>query len=93
MLTVTIILFAGILSGFFVKKLIDTGSLPDKVVTALIVFLLFVMGYSIGSNRIMAIRLITAGKNALLISLATVIVSIVISFPVYRYFFRDEDEA
>ena len=92
MLIVTSILIGGILSGFFLKKRIDTRSAPDKIMTALVVILLFLMGYFLGSDKLLVKKLIIAGRNALLISIGSVLGSVLLSFPVYYFLFRDENE-
>lgn len=93
MIVVTSILVAGILSGLLARRFINTGKVPDKIMTLLVILLLFLMGYSIGSKKYLLEKLFKEGRNALLISVATVLGSILTSYPLYRYMSRKKDEA
>lgn len=81
------IMLAGVLIGRLLK---DRKGLEwvSKGTMVTIVLLLFVMGIEIGSNHEVVANILSLGKDALLISLAATLGSILAATGVYYLFFR-----
>ncbi|MGN1221549.1 MAG: LysO family transporter [Candidatus Cryptobacteroides sp.] len=81
------IMLAGILIGWLLRnrKGLEWVSKGTMVT---IVLLLFVMGIEIGSNRDVMSNILTLGGDALLISLAATLGSVLAASAVYYFFFR-----
>jgi len=89
MLPVLILLAAGILFGRLFRNNLSGIKLIDRITTASIYLLLFLMGISIGTNKEIVSNLSNLGITALIITAFSLAGSILLSILVYRLFFRN----
>ncbi len=85
------IMIFGIVAGYFLRRVPNINFI-GKLITAFIFLLLFTLGLSVGGNSIIIDNLSAIGWQALIITLAAVIGSILAAWLVYEKFFRKEDE-
>ena len=89
MWTVLIIMTAGFLVGYFIRKMPKITRLNDKLVMAAVFALLFLMGVAIGGDPEMIYQLHFLGIKALFIAVTGIIFSVLISIFVYHRFFKN----
>lgn len=77
----------GILLGSLIQKTALTKYV-SKTLTAVIYALLFILGVQVGGDNLIMSSLHTLGLQALLISLAATLGSVLCAFFVYRKFFK-----
>ena len=87
--SVILFLFLGGVLGYFVREKKSILKHLDKTTFWSVLSLLFLLGFSVGRNPVIIKNLHNLGLQALILSVAAVIGSAVISFVVYRFFFRD----
>lgn len=87
MLTVVAIMACGMLVGYLLKRQVQIISISEKLSSWAIYLLLFLLGISIGTNEQIITNLHTLGAKALIITIAAVLGSITLSWPVYHFFF------
>ncbi len=90
MLTVLILMTAGIAIGMFVNKLPRLIKTADKLISYAIYLLLFLLGISVGLNKRIIENLDTIGLRALLITLGSVAGSVLVAWVLYRFLFQTE---
>ena len=83
MFTIIFIMFSGMLAGYLLRRLLF-GRL-GRVITALIWMLLFLLGLEVGSNERIVSGLATLGLEALLITLAGTLGSVMAAWGLWRY--------
>ncbi len=91
MFTVVIIMFLGMCVGFFLRKKTKTKTFIEKLTTAVIFILLFVLGMAIGSNKNIMHSLQTLGTQALIISFGAIAGSVLLAWLVYLILFKKRD--
>ncbi len=92
MLTVIIIMTAGMVLGYFLrsrKKILRTS---NKLTLWVIFILLFFMGISVGGNNQVMLNLDTIGIRGLQLALVTVIGSVLLSWVVYQFAFKKKND-
>ena len=89
MLIILVLLAAGIFFGRMIRNNTYGLKLIDRITTASIYLLLFLMGISIGSNKEIVSNLSKLGITALIITAFSLAGSILLSILVYRVFFRN----
>ena len=87
MFTIIFIMFTGMLAGYLLRRLLF-GRL-GRVITALIWMLLFLLGLEVGSNERIVSGLATLGLEALLITLAGTLGSVMAAWGLWRYTQRE----
>ncbi len=87
MTEILIIMSAGMLSGFFIRGRQRIIFIVEKTSGFSIYILLFLLGLSVGSNKILISGFGRIGVNAIAISLASVVGSILLSFILYKLLF------
>ncbi|OPX28519.1 MAG: hypothetical protein B1H06_03125 [Candidatus Cloacimonas sp. 4484_143] len=92
MIVVLLFLTAGIISGYFLKDHTNIIKISDKLLSWSIYLLLFLLGISVGSNQEIISNFDKIGFQAIILSIAGVIGSIVIAFFVYKFFFLPKNE-
>jgi len=92
MIVVLLFLTAGIISGYFLKDHTNFIKISDKLLSWSIYLLLFLLGISVGSNQEIISNFDKIGFQAIILSIAGVIGSIVIAFFVYKFFFLPKNE-
>ncbi len=83
-------MFAGILIGYLLRNR-KIEPVIDFLTTIAIYGLLFFIGISVGANETIVKNLDKIGLNALILCLAAVVGSILVSFGVYKIFFEDKN--
>ncbi len=87
--SVILFLFLGALLGYFIREKKNILRHLDKVTFCSVLALLFLLGSSVGRNPVIIMNLHNLGIQALILSVAAVAGSAVISLAVYRLFFKD----
>ena len=90
MFTVVIIMAAGMLTGFLLRKRKKLISSSEKLVMWAIYLLLFLLGVAIGVNDQILERFAELGFQALAITLGGIAGSIFMGWIVFSVFFRDK---
>ncbi|MGL5705030.1 MAG: LysO family transporter [Tannerellaceae bacterium] len=90
MLTVISCMVIGILTGYALRKRHIAG-LVGKMISVAIVGLLFFLGISVGTNKDIMNNLSTIGVNAMLISFAATMGSVLVSWLVYTIWFKNKE--
>ena len=89
-----ITIFISLLLGFFIgyKKCLSEKMilLNSKLQTVFLLFLIFVMGMSIGMDKSILTQLPILGGTALIFAVATCIGSVIIVYMISRIFFKEE---
>ena len=90
MLTVISCMMIGILTGYMLRKR-NIAGLVGKMISVAIVVLLFFLGISVGTNKDIINNLSTIGVNAVLISFAATMGSVLVSWLVYTIWFKNKE--
>lgn len=81
------IMIAGIVAGYFLRR-IPNISFIGKLITVFIFLLLLFLGISVGKDEHIISNLSTIGVQALVITLGAIVGSVMLSWIVYKRFFR-----
>ena len=94
MLTVILIMGSGMLIGIAIKTFFHQQEKFFKVVDAILPFavwlLLFLLGISVGSNKVVVQNLGSLGLEALCVAVAAIVFSVSLAMIVFRLFFKNE---
>jgi uncharacterized membrane protein YbjE (DUF340 family) len=90
MWTVLIIMTAGFIVGYFLRKQSELVKINDRLVMLAVFALLFLMGVAIGGSPQMISQLHFLGVKALIIAVTGIIFSVLIAIFVYHYFFKNK---
>lgn len=90
MLTVILIMTAGMVAGFLLRRRKGLYKRLDQTVSIVIYLLLFLLGLTVGQNRTIVENFHLIGVKALLITLAAVAGSVVLAAIAYRFLFQKE---
>ncbi len=90
MILLLAILFIGFFIGFLLRKNKKIEKPLGIIIMISIYALLFFIGISVGSNKLIINNLTKIGINALALTLGAVIGTILLSIPVYKYFFQND---
>jgi uncharacterized membrane protein YbjE (DUF340 family) len=90
MFTVIIIMTIGIVIGAAFHKRTAFIQGAERVITYAIWLLLFLLGVSVGANKLIMSNIGTLGIQALLLSFSAMAGSIVLSYFLFAYFFTHE---
>lgn len=82
------LLIGGIFLGYLLRNIKKIEKRIDFVTTISIFTLLFMMGVSVGSNKLIVSNLATIGLDAFLLTLGGVVFTILISFLVFKVIFK-----
>ena len=82
------IMVSGIVAGYFLRR-IPNITFIGKLITGFIFLLLFTLGLSLGGNGVIVSNRSTMGVQALVITLAAVVGSVLAAWIVYKRFFRN----
>jgi uncharacterized membrane protein YbjE (DUF340 family) len=88
MITVAAIMFGGILTGYLLRNQKKLIVLNGSLTMWVIYMLLFFLGLSIGSNKSIINHLHTLGFTALVITLAAVAGSLLVSWALWYFVFK-----
>lgn len=90
MITVLLIMFAGILTGFAINRYPLAIKVNDKLISWAIYLLLFLLGISVGLNKTIVQNLDKIGFQVLIITVGAISGSVLALWIVYRVLFREE---
>lgn len=91
MFSVVMIAFCGVVAGYGLRRWKALQHV-NQTITLTICFMLFVLGLSVGQNRMVVTHLGSYGVQALIISLAAMLGSAVGGWLLYRYVFKEKEE-
>lgn len=89
MFTVISLMFAGIITGYIIKRKIY---FINKVITVLIWLLLFILGVEVGSNRQIIEGIAILGMEAIIITIAAVTGSCTAAWILWHYLYKSKKE-
>lgn len=89
MLTVVLIMMAGIVLGYFLRTRKRLAAINDKFITYAIYLLLLLLGISIGSNKTIVANLPVLGVKALIVTIGAMVGSILLALLTYNLFFKN----
>ncbi len=89
MLTVVLIMMAGVVLGYFLRKRKRLAAINDKLITYAIYLLLLLLGISIGSNKTIVANLPVLGVKALVVTIGAMVGSILLALLTYNIFFKN----
>ena len=92
MMEILIIMSAGIILGFILRKKRYIIKLFDKLTSLSIYLLLFLLGLSIGNNELIINQFGQVGINAIALALSGIGGSVILSYFVYKLFKGDEQK-
>ena len=90
MITVLMIMVAGILTGFAINRFPLAIKINDKLISWAIYVLLFLLGISVGLNKTIIQNLDKIGVQALIITVGAISGSVLALWILYRVLFREE---
>lgn len=90
MITVLIVMLAGVLLGFVLNRFPKAIKLNDRLISWAIFLLLFLLGISVGLNETIIQNLAKIGRQAIVITLGAIAGSVLSLWFVYRFFFQIE---
>ena len=90
MLTVVLIMVAGIVLGYFLRSRRRLAAVNDRFITYAIYLLLLLLGISIGANKTIVANLPILGVKALIITAGAVLGSIILALITYNLFFKEK---
>jgi uncharacterized membrane protein YbjE (DUF340 family) len=91
MLTVVLIMMAGIVLGYFLRTRKRLAAINDKFITYAIYLLLLLLGISIGSNKTIVANLPVLGVKALIVTIGAMVGSILLALLTYNLFFKNRN--
>ena len=91
MIEILIIMFSGIILGFIFKKRRSLITAADRFAGWSIYLLLFLLGLSIGNNRMIIDNFGQIGLNSILLTISGITGSLFLSFFVYRFIFKKDE--
>ncbi len=91
MLYVLLALVSGVLLGFLIRKRKTASTIFKRSTSGIICALLFILGMTVGTNESLINNLSAVGLKALVLTFGGISGSVVLSFAVYRLFFREKD--
>lgn len=90
MIGVLITMIAGIITGVLIHRKDHLVKINDQLITMAIYVLLFLLGISVGLNKIIVQNIGTLGFQALIITTGAITGSVLISWMVYKVFFKEK---
>ncbi|MGE5458221.1 MAG: LysO family transporter [Methanococcaceae archaeon] len=90
MISVLLVMSAGIILGAFIHKKSLLIKINDQLISLSIYVLLLLLGISVGLNKTIVQNFGTLGYQALVITLGAVLGSVLFSWIVFRIFFSSE---
>jgi hypothetical protein len=90
MISVLLVMAAGIIVGAFIHKKPLLVKINDQLISLAIYVLLLLLGISVGLNKTIVQNIGTLGYQALVITLGAVLGSVLFSWLVFRIFFSAE---
>jgi uncharacterized membrane protein YbjE (DUF340 family) len=91
MITVLLVMLAGIATGFFIRKFPNLIKANDKLISWAIYFLLLLLGISVGLNKTIIQNLDKIGVQAAIITLGAIAGSVYVLWIIWKYLFQSEN--
>lgn len=91
MTEILIIMTTGILLGYLFKKNRSLITAADKLAGFSIYLLLFLLGLSIGNNKIIISNFAQIGFTSIILTLSGIIGSVFLSYILYKLFFQNDE--
>lgn len=91
MFSIIMIALCGVVAGFGLRRWKGLQHV-NSTITITICFMLFVLGLSVGENRLIVSNLWSYGSQALLISLASILGSAISGWALYKYVLKSKQE-
>lgn len=91
MIEILIIMFCGIFLGFIFRKKRSVITAADKLAGWSIYLLLFLLGLSVGGNKMIINNFLQIGFNSILLTLSGVSGSVILSFITYKFLFKKNE--
>jgi len=88
MITVLLLMVAGILAGLWLGKFPFIMKVNDRLISWAIYLLLFLLGVSVGTNEKVIQSLDSIGLQALVLTVGALVGSIAMGWIIYRAFFH-----
>ena len=89
MIIVLLLMLAGILAGFALRQKSIVLKINEKLTSAAIYILLFLLGISVGLNKTIIQQLDKIGIQALIITIGAISGSVLTLWILYRFFLKD----
>jgi uncharacterized membrane protein YbjE (DUF340 family) len=89
MIVILIVLTGGIVLGFLMRNHERMIRTADRIMNWTIYLLLFLLGLSVGVNETIIRNIHTIGVRALILTAGAIVGSVIVSYIVSRFFFRD----
>jgi len=93
MITVLLVMLAGIIIGFFINRFPRVIKANDKLISWAIYLLLFLLGISVGLNKTIIRNLDKIGVQAVIITIGAVSGSVLTLWILYHFFFKPEQNS
>ncbi len=88
MVTVIIIMIAGMLLGYFIQKQNRLIKPVDYIISWLIYLLLFALGISVGNNEVILNNINSILLKVILLTVGAIAGSVIVSYFTYNLFFK-----
>ncbi len=82
------LLILGVMTGFLLRKCSSFLHVVDRITNWSIYLLLFLLGISVGMNNNIIQNINTIGMQAIFLTIAAVLGSVIVSWITYLFFFR-----
>lgn len=92
MITVLVIMIVGMICGYLLKEKKKILRVSEKMTTAIIFVLLFILGIGVGLNEKVISGIDIIGWQAMAITLGSIFGSVILSFITYKLFFTSKNE-
>jgi uncharacterized membrane protein YbjE (DUF340 family) len=89
MITVLLLMLAGMATGFLLRQKPAVVKISEKLMSVTIYILLFLLGISVGLNKMIVRHLDRIGLQAILITLGAVAGSVLALWVLYRLMFKN----
>lgn len=90
MIGILITMIVGIITGVLIHRKDHLVKINDRLITLAIYILLFLLGISVGLNKIIVQNIGNLGFQALIITIGAVSGSLLVSWVVYKVFFKEK---
>lgn len=92
MITVLVIMIIGMICGYLLKEKKKLLQISEKLTTAIIFVLLFMLGIGVGLNKKVISGIDTIGWQAAVITFGAILGSLIFAYLTYKLFFTSKNE-
>lgn len=90
MIVVIVLMFLGMIIGYFIRNKENLVKINDKLIMYSIFLLLFLLGIAMGNNEQIMSNLGSIGLHAFIIAIGALLGSILLAYFVEKVFFKKE---